>query len=149
MTSAWPAQPPLFIGLAEQTLKLASRQGLRFHLIFIDGDNLKYSNDNFGHPEGDFALQQRAALLKNAFARRTLHGPKRAKRFRRERFSQMRKLVWSREREPVSKLDWQRSQLYGQPPGEAVGRDAGGDFAAWGYQEMGRRRPSVPTKVYG
>jgi two-component system, cell cycle response regulator len=56
-----------FISLAEQQLKLTSRQGLRSTLIFIDVDNLKYINDNFGHSEGDFALQQIAALLKECF----------------------------------------------------------------------------------
>jgi diguanylate cyclase (GGDEF)-like protein len=44
------------IGLVEQRLKLTSRQGLRFTLIFIDVDNLKYINDNFGHSESDFLL---------------------------------------------------------------------------------------------
>jgi two-component system cell cycle response regulator len=56
-----------FISLAEQRLKLTSRQGGRSSLIFIDVDNLKYINDNFGHREGDYALQQIAALLKECF----------------------------------------------------------------------------------
>jgi two-component system, cell cycle response regulator len=56
-----------FISLAEQRLKLTSRQGVRSSLIFIDVDNLKYINDNFGHREGDYALQQIAALLKECF----------------------------------------------------------------------------------
>jgi len=56
-----------FIGLAEQRLKLTSRQGVRSTLIFIDVDNLKYINDNFGHREGDYALQEIAALLRECF----------------------------------------------------------------------------------
>jgi diguanylate cyclase (GGDEF)-like protein len=56
-----------FISLAEQRLKLTSRQGVRSSLIFIDVDNLKYINDNFGHREGDYALQQIAGLLRECF----------------------------------------------------------------------------------
>jgi two-component system, cell cycle response regulator len=56
-----------FISLAEQHLKLASRQSVRSTLIFIDVDNLKYINDNFGHREGDYALQQIASLLRECF----------------------------------------------------------------------------------
>jgi two-component system, cell cycle response regulator len=56
-----------FISLAEQRLKLTSRQGVRSTLIFIDVDNLKYINDNFGHREGDYALQQIARLLRECF----------------------------------------------------------------------------------
>ena len=56
-----------FISLAEQRLKLTSRQNVRSTLIFIDVDNLKYINDNFGHREGDYALQQIAALLRECF----------------------------------------------------------------------------------
>ena len=53
-----------FISLAEQRLKLTSRQGVRSTLIFIDVDNLKCINDTFGHREGDGALQQIAGLLR-------------------------------------------------------------------------------------
>jgi len=56
-----------FISLAEQSLKLTSRQSVRSSLIFIDVDNLKYINDNFGHREGDYALQQIAGLLRECF----------------------------------------------------------------------------------
>ena len=56
-----------FISLAEQHLKLTSRQGVRSSLIFIDVDNLKYINDNFGHREGDYALQRIAGLLRECF----------------------------------------------------------------------------------
>jgi diguanylate cyclase (GGDEF)-like protein len=56
-----------FISLAEQRLKFTSRQSVRSSLIFIDVDNLKYINDNFGHREGDYALQQVAGLLRECF----------------------------------------------------------------------------------
>jgi two-component system cell cycle response regulator len=56
-----------FVSLAEQRLKLTSRQGVRSMLIFIDVDNLKRINDNFGHREGDRALQQVAGLLQECF----------------------------------------------------------------------------------
>lgn len=56
-----------FISLAEQRLKLTSRQGVRSTLIFIDVDNLKCINDTFGHREGDGALQQIAGLLRECF----------------------------------------------------------------------------------
>ena len=56
-----------FVSLAEQRLKLTSRQGVRSTLIFIDVDNLKYINDTFGHREGDGALQQIAGLLRECF----------------------------------------------------------------------------------
>jgi diguanylate cyclase (GGDEF)-like protein len=56
-----------FTSLAEQHLKLSSRQRIRSTLIFIDVDNLKYINDNFGHREGDYVLQQVAGLLRESF----------------------------------------------------------------------------------
>jgi two-component system cell cycle response regulator len=56
-----------FVSLAEERLKLTARQGARSSLIFIDVDNLKYINDNFGHREGDYALQQIAGLLRECF----------------------------------------------------------------------------------
>lgn len=56
-----------FVSLAQQRLKLTSRQGVRSTLVFIDVDNLKCINDTFGHREGDDALQQVAALLRECF----------------------------------------------------------------------------------
>jgi diguanylate cyclase (GGDEF)-like protein len=63
-----------FVSLAEQHLKLTSRQGVRSTLIFIDVDNLKYINDNFGHREGDYALQQIAGLLRECFRQSDIIG---------------------------------------------------------------------------
>ena len=63
-----------FVSLAEQRLKLTSRQGVHSTLIFIDVDNLKYVNDNFGHREGDYALQEIAALLRECFRQSDIIG---------------------------------------------------------------------------
>lgn len=63
-----------FVGLAEQHLKLTSRQRVRSTLVFIDVDNLKYINDNYGHREGDYALQQIAALLRECFRQSDIIG---------------------------------------------------------------------------
>src|ERR1700722_12309705 len=63
-----------FISLTEQHLKLTSRQSVRSTLIFIDVDNLKYINDNFGHREGDYALQQIAGLLRECFRQSDIIG---------------------------------------------------------------------------
>ena len=63
-----------FVSLAEQRLKLNSRQGVRSTLIFIDVDNLKCINDTFGHREGDAALQQIASLLRECFRQSDILG---------------------------------------------------------------------------
>jgi diguanylate cyclase (GGDEF)-like protein len=63
-----------FVSLAEQHLKLSSRQRVRSTLIFMDVDNLKYINDNFGHREGDYALQQIAGLLRECFRQSDIIG---------------------------------------------------------------------------
>jgi len=63
-----------FVSLAEQRLKLNSRQGVRSTLIFIDVDNLKSINDGLGHREGDCALQQVASLLRECFRQSDIVG---------------------------------------------------------------------------
>jgi diguanylate cyclase (GGDEF)-like protein len=49
--------------LAEE-LRLAQRKGTACSLLMIDLDKLKHINDNFGHPVGDAAIRQVAAMLK-------------------------------------------------------------------------------------
>ena len=49
--------------LAEE-LRLAQRKGTACSLLMIDLDKLKEINDNFGHPVGDAAIRQVAAILK-------------------------------------------------------------------------------------
>jgi diguanylate cyclase (GGDEF)-like protein len=55
-----------FSTLAEQQLKNARREKKKLLLLAADLDNLKKVNDNFGHPEGDEALRNAAAVLKNS-----------------------------------------------------------------------------------
>jgi two-component system cell cycle response regulator len=55
-----------FYALAEQQLKLAGRAHQKLTLILADLDNMKFINDNFGHAEGDRALQSIAKLLKTS-----------------------------------------------------------------------------------
>ena len=56
-----------FLGAARQNLKLARRLKETALLIFIDLDGLKDINDNLGHSEGDRALADSAAILKNTY----------------------------------------------------------------------------------
>jgi diguanylate cyclase (GGDEF)-like protein len=49
--------------LAEE-VKLAVRKGTTCSLLMIDLDKLKQINDKFGHPVGDSAIRQIAAILK-------------------------------------------------------------------------------------
>lgn len=49
--------------LAEE-LRLAERKGTPVSLIMIDLDKLKVINDTYGHPVGDSAIRQIAAMLK-------------------------------------------------------------------------------------
>jgi len=48
----------------KEEIKLADRKGTSCSLVMIDLDKLKYINDNFGHPIGDAAIRQVAAILK-------------------------------------------------------------------------------------
>jgi diguanylate cyclase (GGDEF)-like protein/PAS domain S-box-containing protein len=56
-----------FYTLAEQQLKLSKRQNRGIHMLYVDLDDLKMINDTFGHQEGDNALNEAAALLKECF----------------------------------------------------------------------------------
>ena len=56
-----------FYSLARQHLKLSQREGRSLLLIFADVDKLKQINDEFGHQEGDRALQAAATILANTF----------------------------------------------------------------------------------
>jgi len=56
-----------FLTLAEHQLKLANRAKKGVMLLFIDLDNLKEVNDEFGHPVGDQALIQTTEILKKTF----------------------------------------------------------------------------------
>jgi diguanylate cyclase (GGDEF)-like protein len=56
-----------FLSLARQQLKIAQRENWELPLFFADLDGLKNINDNFGHPEGDRALQAIATILRETF----------------------------------------------------------------------------------
>jgi diguanylate cyclase (GGDEF)-like protein len=56
-----------FLSLARQNLDLARRIKKNGLLFYADLDGLKVINDNFGHEEGDIAIQQTAQLLRKAF----------------------------------------------------------------------------------
>ena len=53
--------------LASQVLANGDRQGINTSLLFFDLDHFKQINDEFGHAEGDKALQQFAGLLLDGF----------------------------------------------------------------------------------
>jgi diguanylate cyclase (GGDEF)-like protein len=56
-----------FMTLAEQQLKVAHRTNKEMALFYADLDDLKRINDTFGHDEGDAALVEASAMLRNAF----------------------------------------------------------------------------------
>ncbi|OPY86161.1 MAG: putative diguanylate cyclase YegE [Smithella sp. PtaU1.Bin162] len=56
-----------FLSLAEQQLKLAERKKQGLLLYFFDLDELKSINDTLGHQEGDKAIIETAAVLKDTF----------------------------------------------------------------------------------
>jgi len=56
-----------FFVLTEQCLKVAVRNKKRPLLLFIDMDDLKWTNDHYGHHEGDQALIGLATILKKTF----------------------------------------------------------------------------------
>ncbi|STY28322.1 two component response regulator with GGDEF domain [Legionella wadsworthii] len=50
----------------EEEFKRAKRNNNFFNLVFIDVDNFKFINDNFGHPSGDLFLKKLAKAIKNS-----------------------------------------------------------------------------------
>ena len=53
-----------FIKLADDMFRASVSKGKRIMLTFIDMDGLKFINDNYGHNEGDFAIQRLADVIK-------------------------------------------------------------------------------------
>jgi two-component system cell cycle response regulator len=56
-----------FMVLAEKQFELASRINKLLWLFYLDIDNMKWINDNFGHEAGDNALTDTAKILKETF----------------------------------------------------------------------------------
>ncbi|MBO4524461.1 MAG: GGDEF domain-containing protein [Ruminococcus sp.] len=54
-----------FIRMAGQIYNSCQNAGRKVLISFIDMDGLKYINDNFGHKEGDYALQHLARIIKD------------------------------------------------------------------------------------
>ncbi|WP_250654712.1 diguanylate cyclase [Alkalimarinus coralli] len=54
-----------FFTLGEQALEMAQRMGKRYTVLFIDLDDLKLINDQFGHSAGDDALKTLANILQD------------------------------------------------------------------------------------
>ena len=52
---------------SKKILKENRRRGESVTLIFIDLDNFKHVNDDYGHEEGDLVLKNIAKILKNSF----------------------------------------------------------------------------------
>lgn len=63
-----------FFALAEQQCRLADRTKRRMSLLFLDVDDLKLINDQFGHKTGDQALEDTAHLLKQTFRKSDIIG---------------------------------------------------------------------------
>jgi|TARA_R110002073_G_scaffold84612_7_gene201840 diguanylate cyclase (GGDEF)-like protein len=55
-----------FVMLAQSSLGIITRQKIPAALVFIDLDKFKLINDNFGHAEGDLALNAFAGIIKDA-----------------------------------------------------------------------------------
>ena len=56
-----------FLTLADHQLRIAKRNKTGLYLLYLDLNNLKVINDQYGHKEGDHALIQIAQILKNTY----------------------------------------------------------------------------------
>jgi two-component system cell cycle response regulator len=56
-----------FFTLAEQELRLAKRLRRSIFLFYVDIDNLKEINDQFGHVQGDMMILETADILRRTF----------------------------------------------------------------------------------
>ena len=54
-----------FFNIADDMFRDSIEQHRRVMLSFIDMDGLKYINDNYGHHEGDFAIQRLAGVIQD------------------------------------------------------------------------------------
>ncbi len=55
-----------FINLADGKFRECAEEKKTVMLTFIDMDGLKFINDNYGHNEGDFAIQRLASVIKDS-----------------------------------------------------------------------------------
>lgn len=63
-----------FCLIAEQMMKMASREQRKLFLMYIDLDGMKFINDTFGHQDGDAALCDMAGLLRSTFRKADIIG---------------------------------------------------------------------------
>jgi len=63
-----------FFALAQQQVRIAERREQKILLFYVDLDNLKQINDAGGHQEGDNALVEVAAVLKETFRKSDIIG---------------------------------------------------------------------------
>ncbi|MCP2520887.1 GGDEF domain-containing response regulator [Candidatus Aminicenantes bacterium AC-708-M15] len=56
-----------FLTYGKELLKLAKRMERAIFLLYVDLDRMKWINDNFGHQEGDKALQEISNILRKNF----------------------------------------------------------------------------------
>ena len=58
-----------FINIADDMFRECVANGKEMLLSFIDMDGLKFINDNYGHNEGDFAIQRLASIISSCCGR--------------------------------------------------------------------------------
>ena len=63
-----------FLDYAQLEIGRPENKGKRALICYADMDNLKYVNDKFGHDDGDFALREIAAILKDTFREKDIIG---------------------------------------------------------------------------
>ncbi|MBN1412263.1 MAG: GGDEF domain-containing protein [Spirochaetales bacterium] len=63
-----------FLHLSKQQYEISKRTKQTIALIFIDLDGLKLINDNYGHLEGDWAIQKTAEILQMIFRKSDIIG---------------------------------------------------------------------------
>ena len=63
-----------FLDYAQKEIGKPENKGKRALICYADMDNLKYVNDKFGHDDGDFALREIAAILKDTFREKDIIG---------------------------------------------------------------------------
>lgn len=56
-----------FMTMANQLMELSAREHSDLLLVYLDFDNMKWINDNFGHATGDRALVETTELLRDTF----------------------------------------------------------------------------------
>ena len=61
-----------FINIADETFRRCATEHKRVMLSFIDMDGLKFINDNYGHNEGDFAIQRLAGIIQTCSDRNSI-----------------------------------------------------------------------------